>query len=38
LESNPSEIDPRKVIGPARDAAVKVIREKIKLFGSSGKG
>ncbi len=38
LESNPSEIDPRKIIGPARDAAVKVIREKIKLFGSSGKG
>lgn len=38
LESNPSEIDPRKVIGPARNAAVKVIREKIKLFGSSGKG
>jgi len=38
LESNPSEIDPRKIIGPARDAAAKVIREKIKLFGSSGKG
>lgn len=37
LENNPGEIDPRKVLGPARDEAVKVIREKIALFGSSGK-
>lgn len=37
LESNPDEIDPRKVLGPAREAAVKIIREKIRLFGSANK-
>lgn len=34
---NPSEIDPRKILGPAREAATAIIREKIKVFGSSGK-
>lgn len=37
LEKNPKEIDPRKILGPAREAAVELIREKIRLFGSSGK-
>ncbi len=37
LAENPDEIDPRKVLGPAREAAVAVIREKIRLFGSAGK-
>ncbi len=37
LEANPKEIDPRKVLGPAREAAIEIIREKIRLFGSSGK-
>lgn len=37
MEDNPGEIDPRKLLGPARDAATDVIREKIKVFGSSGK-
>lgn len=37
LERNPEEIDPRKILGPARDAARQVIREKIRLFGSAGK-
>lgn len=37
LEDNPGEIDPRKVLGPAREAAIQVIREKIRVFGSSGK-
>lgn len=37
LDENPKEIDPRKVLGPAREAAVDIIREKIRLFGSSGK-
>lgn len=37
LAENPREIDPRKVLGPAREAAVAVIREKIRIFGSSGK-
>ncbi|AFM02412.1 MULTISPECIES: class II fructose-1,6-bisphosphate aldolase [Desulfitobacterium] len=33
----PQEIDPRKMLGPAREATVEIIREKIRLFGSSGK-
>lgn len=37
LDNNPSEIDPRRVLGPAREASVKIIREKIRLFGSSNK-
>ena len=37
LEEKPGEIDPRKVLGPAREAAVEIIREKIRLFGTSGK-
>ena len=34
LDANPKEIDPRKILGPARDAAVEIIREKIRVFGS----
>jgi fructose-bisphosphate aldolase class II len=37
MEENPHEIDPRKLLGPARDAVVAIIREKIRVFGSSGK-
>lgn len=37
LEEKPTEIDPRKVLGPAKDAMKEVIKEKIRLFGSSGK-
>lgn len=37
MDKNPAEIDPRKLLGPAREAAVEIIREKIRLFGSSGK-
>lgn len=37
LEENPKEIDPRKMLGPAREAATEVIREKIRVFGSSNK-
>jgi fructose-bisphosphate aldolase class II len=37
LAQAPGEIDPRKVLGPAREAAVEVIREKIRLFGGSGR-
>jgi fructose-bisphosphate aldolase class II len=36
INKNPAEIDPRKLLGPAREAACRVIREKIRLFGSSG--
>ncbi|RJQ27668.1 MAG: class II fructose-1,6-bisphosphate aldolase [Peptococcaceae bacterium] len=37
LSSDPGEIDPRKVLGPAREAAVEVIRKKIRVFGSSNR-
>lgn len=37
LNNNAKEIDPRKVLGPARDAATNIIREKIRVFGSNGK-
>jgi fructose-bisphosphate aldolase class II len=37
LEGNSKEIDPRKMLGPAREAATAIIREKIRVFGSNGK-
>lgn len=37
LNKDAKEIDPRKMLGPARAAAIEIIREKIRLFGSSGK-
>lgn len=37
LNDHPSEIDPRKIIGPAREAMMEIVRTKIRLFGSSGK-
>lgn len=37
LEGNSKEIDPRKMLGPAREAATNIIREKIRIFGSNGK-
>lgn len=37
LANAPQEIDPRKMLGPARDAAIGIIREKIRIFGSNGK-
>ncbi|MDD2421714.1 MAG: ketose-bisphosphate aldolase, partial [Heliobacteriaceae bacterium] len=37
LAQNPQEIDPRKVLGPAKQKMSAVIREKIRLFGSAGK-
>jgi fructose-bisphosphate aldolase, class II len=37
LYNDPKEIDPRKVLGPARDAGIEIIRDKIRLFGSKGK-
>ncbi|NLM88954.1 MAG: class II fructose-1,6-bisphosphate aldolase [Syntrophomonadaceae bacterium] len=38
MEEKPNEIDPRKILKPARQATVEIIREKIRLFGSSGQG
>lgn len=37
LAANPKEIDPRKILAPAKKAMIAIIREKISLFGSSGK-
>lgn len=37
MDANPEEIDPRKLLGPAREAATEIIRTKMRLFGSSGK-
>lgn len=37
IVEKPDEIDPRKILGPAREAAIAIIREKMRVFGSSGK-
>lgn len=37
LASKPGEIDPRKILGPARDAMREVVTERIAVFGSGGK-
>jgi fructose-bisphosphate aldolase class II len=36
LANSPKEFDPRKILGPAKDAMKEVIRGKMHLFGSSG--
>ncbi len=35
--TKPEEFDPRKILGPARDAIEKVVLEKIEMFGCKGK-
>ena len=37
MKENPDNIDPRKLLAPAKEDAKKIIREKMRLFGSSGK-
>lgn len=37
LAEHPDVFDPRKILGPAREAVAGVVRGKIKLFGSAGK-
>jgi len=37
LPLHPDEIDPRKVLKPAKEAAKEVIRDRIRVFGCSGK-
>lgn len=34
---SPEQFDPRKILGPARDAMSEVVKEKMRLLGSSGK-
>lgn len=35
LKNDDNVIDPRKYLGPGRDAMVEVVRSKMRLFGSS---
>ncbi|MFZ5753096.1 MAG: class II fructose-1,6-bisphosphate aldolase [Bacillota bacterium] len=37
INKDAKEIDPRKILGPAREAMTAIVREKIRIFGSSGK-
>ncbi|HHT36033.1 MAG: class II fructose-1,6-bisphosphate aldolase [Candidatus Wallacebacter cryptica] len=37
LNANPNEIDPRKILGPAKAAMKKAVIAKMKLFGSAGR-
>jgi fructose-bisphosphate aldolase class II len=37
LASSPKEFDPRKILGPAREAMKEVVKGKMRLFGSAGK-
>ena len=37
IEKNPEVIDPRKILGPAREAMKEVIKEKMEIFGSAGR-
>jgi len=37
IKTNPQEIDPRKILGPAKEAAKEIIRDRIRVFGCSGK-
>lgn len=38
LAQNPSEIDPRKILGPAKDLMKQIIKQRIHVFGSVNKG
>jgi len=37
LVTKPEEFDPRKILGPGREAIKQTVQSKMKLFGSSGK-
>jgi fructose-bisphosphate aldolase class II len=37
LTNSPKEFDPRKILGPAKEAMKQVVKGKMRLFGSSGK-
>ncbi|NLY20687.1 MAG: class II fructose-1,6-bisphosphate aldolase [Tissierellia bacterium] len=37
LDENPNEYDPRKILGPSREAMQAVVEEKIKVFKSDNK-
>lgn len=37
VNNKPEEYDPRKLLGPAREAMKEVVRKKMRLFGCAGK-
>jgi fructose-bisphosphate aldolase class II len=37
IENNKDEIDPRKILSPARESMKQIVMEKMKVFGSVGK-
>ncbi|MHB1661975.1 MAG: class II fructose-1,6-bisphosphate aldolase [bacterium] len=37
IATDKSQIDPRKIFGPARDYVIEIIRERMKVLGSSGR-
>lgn len=37
LKKDPDNIDPRKILGPGKEAMKEVIKEKMRLFGSAGR-
>lgn len=37
LATKPEEFDPRKILGPGREAIQQTVQSKMRLFGSSGK-
>jgi len=37
LATKPAEFDPRKILGPGREAIKQTVQSKMRLFGSSGK-
>ena len=37
LVTSPKVYDPRKILGPAKETMKKVVKEKMRLFGSSGR-
>jgi len=37
LATTPTQFDPRKILGPAREAMKEVVKTKMRLFGSSNK-
>lgn len=37
IKENPENIDPRKILGPAKEAMKEAIIEKMQLFGSAGR-
>ena len=37
LTNSPKEFDPRKILGPAKEAMKQIAKNKMQLFGSSGK-